>query len=256
MPKVSIRAIASVLAIIFGVAAGPFAAEIPCDPRLIPIKEKSGYRIREKGVRCEGFFITDVASSGGLEPISLLRGHLNFQHDSAAALIITAPGISSLTKEPVRVRAMSVPTDIHYRMDAAFQPRDSILWLLKDVIYGSGLTPDKIGVFGWIGNDAEKTYVPLRIHQRGVPPAGQGDSLVLAVRSWVYIDYLEFSLFEVGTGVIEKRKKLIEQLVFPGEKIEIPIPDGHPAELLVTMRAKEYQRAGWLPVLTIKIMRP
>lgn len=257
MPKFSIKTIVSIFAIMTCVMAlEALAGENPCDPKLVSTKDRSGYQIREEGIRCEGFYVSEVASRGGLEPVSLLRGHLNFPSDSAAPLIISAPGTSMMAKGPIRVRAVSIPAEIHYRMDAIFVSRDSILWPLRDVIFGSGLTADKIGIFGWTGDESEKTYIPLQVRASGDSRSGQSGPLVLTVRSEVYIDYLEFSIFEVGTGEIEKRKKLIDQLVFPGEPIEIPIPDGHSAELMVTIRAKEYQRARWLPVSTIKIMRP
>jgi len=255
MPKIPIGLTALILAVLIGAIANvAVRAQPPCDPNLNSTRGENGYKMRQPKVRCEGFFTSRFIRGGSLEPVSLLRGSLNFQYGSTDTLMITAPGTSSVA-DTVRVRAVAVPIEIHYRMDAVIKTQKPIIWPLTDVVTASRLSSDKIGVFGWVGRENDKTYIPLSVFPKGGAPPGAVQPLTLTVRSSVQINYLEYSINQVGGGAIEKRKKLIDQLVFPGEKIEIPIPDGGPAELLVTIRAREYQGNRWLPVLTLKIKR-
>jgi hypothetical protein len=129
-----------------------------CDKELRSAEsEKTGYRIRSRN-RCEGFYESDV-SSGSLNIVSVTQGKFKFKLDSNE-MITVSPIVNNKT---VNIRAVAIPLRTYYRMDAQLDPKTNLKWPVADVLYPKKLKDNKIGVFGWIGDQREKVYVPLKV---------------------------------------------------------------------------------------------
>ena len=65
-----------ILPILFLLLIQPLAtfAAPPCDSNLKPESSHLAYRMRDKGTRCEGFYVSDVSARGGLALVGLVLG--------------------------------------------------------------------------------------------------------------------------------------------------------------------------------------
>ncbi len=245
--------------ICFALAGSALAQDIKGDRKLIRAKDSTAYQLRgntdQSSKRYEGFYLTDVSSIGGLEVVSLTYGHHDYSFDATTVLKIVTPDISAKTSDPIQIRAVSIPTKTNYRMDAVSKSNDSITWPVENA-FKANLTPDKIGVYGWIEDKSKITYVPVRVApQEGRPPSGN-EPLILTIRSNVFVKDIKYSIFDVKEKSIVLTDSIIAKLTSPGKPIEIIIPDSLSSELIVTVRAREFKRNNWLPVLTVEMMRP
>ena len=126
---------------------------------LIPAKGELGYKQRNN--RKEGFY--EKSTGGNLHVVSLLYGTLRFDWNPGVVLEILPP---ANLKRMVKVRAGAIPLKTYYRMDGTIPPKGNLTWPIGDVVYKAGLKADMIGVFGWIGSENQKTFVPLKIFQK------------------------------------------------------------------------------------------
>jgi hypothetical protein len=152
--------------------------------QLRPLAGTEGYRQRAAGCapRCEGLYISDVSSD--LQVVSLLRGELEFPLEHGINLAVEAP---KGMQEAVNVRAMAIPLRTYYRMDSKLSPGCLMNWPTDEVLLRyAGLRADEVGVFGWIGSEEDKTFIPLTISSS--KRYAQSKSLTMIIRAAVEID--------------------------------------------------------------------
>jgi hypothetical protein len=228
------------------------AQSTQCDHRLRPISGNAGYIWR--GDRCEGFYVSPVAAMD-LEVVSLLKGKLRFDLQPNVRLEVSAPSIAGVTEGPVQVRAVALPLRTYYRMDAVLPPNRPLLWPVDALLLPWRLEANRIGMFGWVGAEADRTFVPLQAMQPGAPPP-QGP-LELVVRSSVDVETVKWRS-SVASEPSSSPPRWLDAgatSVPAGRPVTIVLPDGPTAVLRVEVTAKERNSDRW-SLLNIRIIRP
>jgi hypothetical protein len=219
----------------------------PCDQQLTPIAGQVGYTARKN--RCEGFYVSPV-SAPTLELISLLRGPLRYDLKPQAQLLIIAPKLGTMAKGPVQVRAVARPLRTYYRMDAVLPDDGRMVWPVKDVLLPSLLYAERIGVYGWVGTEAEKIFVPLRV----VPQGTQAPKVPIevVVRSTMDLEGLVWRL-----AVKDEQAGDWQQggaNISAGQPVTISLPEGASQVLRLDIAAKAENFESWAK-LTLQLIR-
>lgn len=212
--------------------------------QLTAVKGELGYKKRSNN-RYEGFY--EKSTGGSLDVASLLYGKLHFHWHPTVVLEVR---LHDHMKNPVNVRARAIPLKTYYQMDAGISPRETLKWPINDVIYKAGLKPSMIGVFGWIGSEREKKFVPLKVVQQGTIPTND-NRIFLMVRADVDVEKVicRFSDIVDGKNVKSKRGwNVIGDYINAGHAITIELPARNPGELCVEIKAKPAHGGTWLPL--------
>jgi hypothetical protein len=232
-----------------GVITGyePLLYTAPCDQGLTPIAGQVGYTAREN--RCEGFYVSPV-SAPSLELISLLRGALRYNLAAPEQLRIIAPNLGNMATGPLQVRAVARPLRTYYRMDAVLPANGHLVWPVRDVLLPSHLHAERIGVYGWVGTEMKKLFVPLRVVPQGTPVSKA--PIEVMVRSSVDLDKLMWRI-----GPPDGQASSWEQEggnVPAGQPVTITLPEGPPMVLRLDIAAKAENRDSWAR-LTLQLIR-
>jgi len=224
----------------------------PCDARLRPVADHSGYSRR--GDRCEGFYVSPVAVTD-FEVVSLLRGKLYFNLQPHVRLEVLAPNAPGVIQGPVLVRAVALPPRVYYRMDATVPVNRPLIWPVDALLLPWRLDANKVGMFGWVGTEGERTFVPLQVVPSGAPqPAGPVE---LVVRSAADVESVKWRSSD-GSDQRPSPPVWRDAVTTPvpaGRPVTIVLPDGPTAVLRVEVAAKEQHRDRW-STLSIRMIRP
>lgn len=231
---------------LLSLSVGSCVDAAPCDQDLTPLSGDVGYMARDN--RCEGFYVSPV-SAPSLELISLLRGRLHYDLDSPTPLLITAPARRTIQPGPIRVRAVALPLRTYYRMDAVLPEGGQLTWP-KHVLSPSRLYAERVGVYGWIGPETEKLFVPLRVFQQGTPPPKTAIEVML--RSAVDLEGLVWRL-TVGDSPSPAWQQG-EANIPAGQPVTIRLPDGPVTRVRLDVAAKVENRDRWAK-LTLRLIR-
>jgi hypothetical protein len=239
-----------------------FALTIPsvqaasCDPVLAPFPGSDlGYA--SHGNRCEGFYVANV-SSESLEVVSVLQGTLLFDWKPDVVLQVSAP---NFTQGTVNVRAVAIPLKTYYRMDGTVSPEQSMQWPIEDVVFPGKLTAQRLGVYGWVGSENDKTFVPLRVTQKeGSKSVPSQENTYLILRSSVDVDTVLWRYSTVQRNRCSKFGEWQEQNAAPvnaGWPVTITLPklSVKKGDLCLEIAAKEKDNDEWLK-LRMRIWRP
>jgi hypothetical protein len=152
-----------------------------CDPLL---RQDPGYQLgyRQRGDRCEGIYIRNVAS-GLLGIVSFTAHSESFDPQSAKAVPLIW---SAATPAAVHVRVVSLRDRVFYRMDTLRPPgTDTYLWP-TDMLAALRLLNDELGVLAWtaerIGKDSQLVYLPVSVGRATSSPAGLYQLVLLPER--------------------------------------------------------------------------
>ena len=227
-----------------------------CDPVLTPFPGSDlGYG--SHGNRCEGFYVANV-SSESLEVVSVLQGILLFDWKPDVVLQVSAP---DFTQGPVNVRAVAIPLKTYYRMDGTVAPQQSMQWPIKDIVFPGQLKAPRLGVYGWVGSENDKTFVPLRVTQKDSSKSSRSQAKTyLILRSSVDVDTVLSRYSTVKSNQCAKFAEWQEQNSAPvnaGWPVTITLPEfsGKKGDLCLEFAAKEKNNDEWLK-LQIRIWRP
>lgn len=115
--------------------------------------------------------------------VSVLLGNLYFDKKPDVVLEVSAP---NFTQGDVNIRAVAIPLKRYYRMDGSVSPEESMRRPIGDVVVPGQLSAQRLGVFGWVGTESEKTFVPLRVTQKNTAKSASSKEITyLIVRSSV-----------------------------------------------------------------------
>jgi len=150
---------------------------LKCDSvRPLP-SSSSAYKNR--GNRCEGLYVADV-SSKSIDIISFTSGSISYDLNSKLPLKVAVLSKSS----PVNVRAVAVTPKTYYRMDTFVLAGATLIWPVTDVLLPENLTDNRIGIFGWVGTESAKIFVPVRVVSGSSAPAvPSSDHVVLLAQT-------------------------------------------------------------------------
>jgi len=150
------------------------AQELKCDSVRPLLGSSSAYKNR--GNRCEGMYVADVGSRS-IDIVSFTSGSIRYDLNAKSPLKLSIVG----TSPRVNVRAVAITPKTYYRMDTVLQRGKSLSWPVTDVLLPEHLTDNRIGIFGWIGNEEGKTFVPVDVRSGASAPGS--DHVVLVAQT-------------------------------------------------------------------------
>lgn len=128
-----------------------------CDKGLNAAQSSDGYKQRSN--RCEGFYESQVASES-FNIVGITQGKFRFKLDAKEKITISS---SVVLDNGINIRAVGIPAETFYRMDAQISPIASLEWPVGEILYPNKLTYKDVGIYGWTGKINQKTYVPLSV---------------------------------------------------------------------------------------------
>jgi hypothetical protein len=235
-----------------GTAAAKSRQDVCATRDFLPIKGSIGYGPRYNDLRCEGLFQSNVSSN--IEIVSFLKGKLRYGLKSDGRLIVSQPATTNLGSQPLHIRAVALPLHTYYQMDATMPKRGKLVWTMNDVLWPARLDADRIGLFGWIGQESDKVYVPLMVApEEAFPSRSEEAALELIVRSPLELDRLVWR--------ISANRGKSAWNVYPsapllaGWPITIVLPPGPSTVLQIEIAGKRLNSDDWLR-LTVSVLRP
>lgn len=213
-----------------------------CD-RLRPVSNALGYQLREPRIRCEGLYESAVRAVG-LEVVGYLAGPIAPDLAEHAEVSIVGPDPDALPgtlQGPVRVRAVALPLKAYYRMDGVLDERSILAWPIAEVVRPAGLGPEQIGLFGWVGTETEKTFVPVGV--QATEASGPAEPLRLYLRVASDAERIFWRLREDGAET--EWMPAAGDRVRSGQTVVVTLPPGPTAVIGVDVTAKPMQSDEW-----------
>jgi hypothetical protein len=137
-----------------------YGADSTCDA--VPPEQSSlGYRFWSDSPRCEGLYVSPVSGSAGVSLVSLTMGAIEYkQSDEFLEIALVQPA-----KDVTHIRAVGIPLELFYRMDANIAAgRGSLRLPLGDVIAPAHIRSSDLGIYGARTLPGGiKGYVPLSV---------------------------------------------------------------------------------------------
>lgn len=144
--------------IIFGlvVAASPITSAYgQCETYGVRPDQNPVTRYGPRGNRCEGTIVAQVKATH-IDLVNLTQGSLKYSFDDKLPVQIKCKA----NFESVNVRAVPIyPRP--YRMDAVIHPQEVFTWDVSAVLSKISLASTNLGIYGWVGKEKAKTYVPI-----------------------------------------------------------------------------------------------
>lgn len=222
-----------------------------CDPRVRPV-DNPVIQYRARGNRCEGLYQSEV-SAAVLDIVGVTDGAFRFALDAREIIELSAPLSQN---QPVAIRAVGVPLKTYYRLDAALAPGETLIWPVKEVLLPQALASHKISVFGWIGAEQQKTYIPVRA-AAALQPGADDDQIRLSLRASVEVSHVRWRAGDMVNGASSGLSawQAAPKITYrPGEPIVILLPASASGELYVEIAAQN-QHGEWLkPTTTARIL--
>jgi hypothetical protein len=156
--------------------------------RLQPVGGAAGYQLRSGDSRCEGFYQSPVAGES-LELLSLTSGRIDYRIHDDGTVHITAPNVSALNSAEIQVQARALPLGTYYLMESSIPSAGLMKWPMAPILAPAKLTPDTIGVIGWVEKDERRILVPVLVSERP-SPRESGKSIIALLRSSIDLDAL------------------------------------------------------------------
>ena len=213
-----------------------------CD-RLRPVSSVLGYQVREPSVRCEGLYESAVRAVR-LEVVGLVMGTIMPDLAEHASVEIVGPDPANLpagVAGPVWVRAVALPLKAYYRLDAVLDERSSLAWPIAEVVKPAGLGPEQIGLFGWVGAETAKTFVPVGVRVAG--KGGGAEDLHLYIRVSSDAEKLFWRVREGGAE--SQWMPAAGGRVRAGQTVMVTLPAGPAAVIGVDVTAKPVDSDEW-----------
>jgi hypothetical protein len=226
----------------------------PCDTQLAPASGPLGYRLRDRDVRCEGLYLSPV-SAPSIELISLLQGSLRFDLLPNVQLLVLVPnGVDLPPEERVKVRAVAFPLGKYYRLDGVLSAKGSMSWPVSDVLLPAKLGAGQVGLFGWIGSDFDRVFVPLHVAIAGEPVLP--NQTILTVRAAHDLEIIVWRAYsETRLSQDLPAWTTAAKSILAGQPVSIDLPKGPETRLRIDVAAKSRDRDEWAS-LRIQLVRP
>ncbi len=191
----------------------PLVCYCQCDVTLKPSENpKVAYKTR--GERCEGTYDAKVGAPS-LEVVGFTIGAFSYRLERAELIQIKNPAGSTCF-----IRASALPLNTYYRMDAALEKDQTLRWPVKDVLFDLQIPSYAAGVYGWMGTEKAKVYVPVQAVSSTHTPSDR--KLYLIIRPSARVADVKyryapsggsFSPYESSTGSRQQGKLIV--LVLP-----------------------------------------
>lgn len=224
-----------------------------CDPEIIPV-DTPGVGYGPRGDRCEGFYLSK-APTESIDVIGVIIGTFQFRVQQKEVIEISSPMMKT---ETIHVRAVGIPIRTYYRMDAELHPGQKLRWPVADVIFPQKLSPEKIGVFGWIREHGHMFYVPVRAKPASSEGAGDG-TIHLFLRASANVDNVKWrsaDMMDEKCSPPGKQWHDTDRTHYrAGQPIRISLPPTRSEGLCIEVAAKDQRSNRWLKQNVHVIMR-
>lgn len=216
-----------------------------CEASLHPVGGSIGYSMRSGDERCEGLYAADV-SAPSLELLGLRAGDGPVDFQSTTLLVVSVPtAVARALQDPVRIRAATLPLASYYRLDASIDPRGQLEWPVADVLLPAGIGPDRLGVVGWIEEEAGRLFLPLSIHTAGSETQGDA-AITLLIRTSHDVESIVWRLWEVGDADPGTDwTEAIGSSLYAGRTVLLTVPEGFAGRVRVEIAAKLAGQDRW-----------
>lgn len=126
-----------------------------CDNTLTPAQNPSvAYRLR--GNRCEGTYSAQVGAPS-MDIAGFTIGPLSYKLERNEII-----KIRNTRNSPISIRSSALLIGTYYRMDASLRSMDTLRWAINDVLLDLGIPSKYLGVYGFVGSEQAKTYIPVK----------------------------------------------------------------------------------------------
>ena len=153
-----------IMALVTFAATRLLAQQGVCDPGL-PQPANDPYGYKQRGDRCEGQYIRQVAGSSSITVASFTRAFENYDLTSGKDLRLdwdTPPA-----SQPVHLRGIGLRQRFYYRMDTVRPPTPTAYLWNTEVLTGLRVTTSELGLLAWVsmpvGTANQDVYLPLKI---------------------------------------------------------------------------------------------
>lgn len=230
------------------------AQEISCDSKLAADSTTLGYKIRGGGARCEGLYKSPVSSS--LEIVGYRQGSSSLR-SQRNIIKVSAPSLKQLAVKALNIRAEAIPLDTYYRMDAVIAESRPLTWPLNEVVIPAGISPDELGVFGWVQQEAGKVLVPVAVHpaDRGGATETDKPSLVVIVRPAVNVEKILWRTFEENSAKRPEWQEPKRDRSPNGKFVSFVVPSGPSQIIGLELVARIHKKPGWEDPQVYRIYR-
>lgn len=188
-----------------------------CDTEISPDENKE-IAYKERGNRCEGYYVGRVGCPS-IDLVGLVRGHFTFAFNREEEIITVE---SSITDRSINLRAVGVPLRTYYQMDAILAPNERFEWPVEDIIYPMRLNAEIINIYGWIGSENQKIYIPVK--STSYLNSSVADSIVrLYIRTNTEVSKVIWRVARYNQGYCENFEEWNEIIKNYNEGIAIPL---------------------------------
>jgi hypothetical protein len=211
------------------------AGDTPC-AALAPERSELGYR--RLANRCEGFYLPQL--SGTLRVVSFtVSDALAFTWNQGTVLRVIPV---TPADHPFNLRAVSLRPNVFYRMDAVVPGHESLSWPISPYLYQRNLKPDQIGVYGWVGDEREKTFLPVVVTEEGTGRSATSTT-ILKLQTVLGLTHFRWTLIDAAGAVCRSQPKVDTFVYYQGNmRSEAVISLGLPrAQAAATERCLEIQ---------------
>ena len=189
-----------------------------CDTRIQPSDNTlTTYKIR--GNRCEGFFRARVGAPA-LELVGFTQGIFKFHANEKEEIRVTVPMTFS---EDINIRAVGIPVDLYYRMDASINENEQLAWPVKDVLIRDSRTSisRNIGILGYAYQKDRRIFFPVKTESRLAEP-DSNQSKFLYFRSSNRLEKVLWKMSHETKYRIVQNKPVRAGKAFRIELVDIP----------------------------------
>ena len=152
----------------------------PCDSSVKPSPNPSlAYKARQN--RCEGFYTAQVGSAS-FELVGCTLGEFRFQRDQGEVITLEVPGATGTGG--YNIRAMGIPTNLYYRMDAQLTAGKSLNWDVATSLWQDNRSryDYNIGLLAFQEKAGSKIYTPVKSKSKLLPTAAGSNAVSLKFR--------------------------------------------------------------------------
>lgn len=211
--------------------------------RVQAVGGSAGYQLRSGDSRCEGFYQSPVAGES-VELLSLTTGRIDYKIHADGTVHITAPNVSALNSTEVRVQAKALPLGTYYLMESSIPSAGLMKWPMAPILAPAKLTPDTIGVVGWVDKDEHRILVPVLVSEHA-SLTESGRSIIALLRSSIDLDALLWRSWPDGKSEKPPEWKKLGNGVRAGQPIEVELEPGKGIRM-IEVAAKASNSDRWL----------
>jgi len=219
------------------VLSDAYASTAACDTSLSPSQGGTGYGARDG--RCEGMYVSPV-SGEEIGIVSVTHGRIAYELSPGARVRVSIRDtVLPVVKSPIRVRARGRYSGTYYRMDALLDDALQVDWPVDDVLRPEGLSSELLGVLCWYESPGlGRVFVPACV---SCEESAQAAVICVSTSS----AFAELYWRYYADGVLPNEYRRAATHVLPGDVVEVTVPPGPQALLVVEFEGRLVNDAGW-----------